>query len=182
MLKHGLVKKIKGGFNGWISINYDFSCMYHPKQVEALTGFVTRKPINTLVEIGTHEGLSTVHLADFCKKVVTFDRRDYLMKYKLWYDYNKQKNIEFHLIKNDDEKRELLKDLDFDFAFIDGDHQAGVIMDFELVKKCGRVLFHDYNNDNPRIAELYHHIIDLVDSLPKDEVEFGANLAFWEKK
>ena len=62
----------------------------------------------------------------------------------------------------------------FDFAFIDGDHTGDrPAKDFELVKKCGRVLFHDRTREAVKAV---------IDALPKDEVEIMGGFAYWERK
>ena len=51
--------------------------------------------------------------------------------------------LSFHIIKNRNEIKAILDTIKFDFAFIDGEHNNSIRADFELVKKCKRVLFHD---------------------------------------
>ncbi len=162
--------------------DYSLSGISDQTQYDAFIDFIKKKPRHVIVEIGTHEGMAAQVLAEHCARVETFDIRDYMMKYKYWYDINPKRNINFHLIKDDIEKELLLKAMDFDFAFIDGAHGEGVVKDFELVKKCGCVLFHDYNNNTPHVAEAYKHVIGLVDSLPKEETIIQPPFAYWEKK
>lgn len=184
-MQDNLIRKIKGGFNGWISVNYDYSAIQNPKHTAILKRLLTIKSIKTFLEIGTHEGLSSTYIADYCDRVITMDRRDYLAKYRLWYEFNKKRNIDFHLVETDEEKRELIESVQFDCAFIDGDHGEGVLYDWELVKHCGRVIFHDYKvgpEFGSKFLESYKHIIKLIESLPKNEVEICAPFAYWEKK
>ena len=62
-----------------------------------------------------------------------------------------------------------------DFAFVDGDHKYNEIaLDFELVKKCGRVLFHDYGMDH------LPDVTDFVDTLPRREVTIDRPFAYWQ--
>jgi hypothetical protein len=78
-------------------------------------------------------------------------------------------------VKDDAEKAALVAGLDFDLAFVDGDHDEGVAVDFDLVKRCGAVLFHDYAvSRKGRNA-----VMNLVDSLPRHEVEVIDIFAFW---
>jgi len=46
---------------------------------------------------------------------------------------------------NDPAKAHLIAALNFDMAFVDGNHRPPYAeLDFGMVKKCGTVLFHDY--------------------------------------
>lgn len=120
--------------------------------------------INVAIEIGTFWGVTTAHIAQFVNRIHTFDILDHLKKYKVWYELGVGNKITFHLIKGrnivnntfkdfegvhtltgkEKDIKTILNTIDFDFAFIDGDHYyENVRADFELVKKCGRVLFHD---------------------------------------
>lgn len=176
------VNKIVMGFPVWMTVDYSISVISEQRQLDLFNYFIDKKDRKVCVEIGTYEGLTAVVLAEKCVRIETFDIRDYLAKYKIWYMQNKKRNINFHLVTGDAEKSNLINQMDFDFAFIDGSHMEGVVKDFEMVKKCGSVLFHDYNNQNPELKVKYHHVIDLVDSLPKDEVEIKPPFAYWEKK
>ncbi len=182
MSKTEMAHKMTPGFNVWMSMNYSLSVISSQTQYDAFLNFIKKKERHVIVEIGTHEGMTAQILAEFSSRVETFDIRDHIMKYKYWYDNNARRNINFHLIKNDKEKALILDKMDFDFAFVDGSHMEGVVTDFNLVKKCGSVLFHDYNNDNPKLAKHYHHVIDLVNSLPKEETITQPPFAYWEKK
>lgn len=105
-------------------------------------------PIKTIVEIGTYKGLSTAYMAQFAK-VHTFDVIDFQEKYKIWQDCKVSENIEFHLVKTKEDIGVILKDIDFDFAFVDDGHEyIDCKQDFELVKRCGRVLIHDVIHPN----------------------------------
>lgn len=66
-----------------------------------------------------------------------------------------------------------LRNLDFDFAFIDGRHNyEDAKKDFEIVKKCGRVLFHDVVEKYPGMQKFIKEI------RAKTINEFG----YWEDK
>jgi predicted O-methyltransferase YrrM len=63
--------------------------------------------------------------------------------------------------------------LSFDFAFIDGDHSYdAVAADFEMVKRCGAVLFHDYVPGN--------EVARFIDELPQDQVSRMDMFGFWQ--
>ena len=99
--------------------------------------------INTAVEIGTFWGATAAYMAQFANKVITFDIRN-LYDLKTWQKLGLADKIEFYLVKDRNEIKKILENVNFDFAFIDDDHSAsGVRESFEIVKRCGRVLFHD---------------------------------------
>ena len=184
-----MIKQIENGLEVRVSSNIIYSSIYRDDHREKFQEFmemiVARKPIDQFLEIGTHEGLATSFLTQFCKHIDTIDIRDYYIKYKFWYHYKLNKIIDAHVCKSDEAKTALVKTLKFDFAFVDGDHQEGVLLDWNIVKHCGRVLFHDYKVGKQypeRYKDVYKHIINLVDSLPKDEVIIDAPFAYWEKK
>jgi hypothetical protein len=65
----------------------------------------------------------------------------------------------------------------FDFAYSDGDHHADTMLDFDLVRRCGRVLFHEYWPMQPPVW-------NLVNSLPRGEVIKCEHdcLAYWSAR
>lgn len=100
--------------------------------------------IKNVVEIGTHKGVSAAYIAKFVDRVYTFDIKDYPIKHKVWEDIGVKYKIRSYIVKDRKEIKEWLDLIEFDFAFIDGCHRyKEVKKDFELVKRCGRVLFHD---------------------------------------
>ncbi len=105
--------------------------------------------IDTVVETGTYKGLSSAYMAQFVNKVHTFDITDYPQKYKIWQDCGVADKIVFHYIKNRDDLVPILKNIKYDFAFIDGEHTYEACKaDFEILKECGRVLIHDVIHPN----------------------------------
>lgn len=148
--------------------------------------------INIAVEIGTHKGMGASYIAQFANKVYTFDVVDYLEKYKAWYELKISNKIYFYTIKSRDvvdgifknifgeyklTGRELniepiLNAIEFDFAFIDGNHTyRDVRADWEAVKKCGRVLFHDVASHFEGVRKFAKEI----------GVKINGNTGYWEK-
>ena len=98
------------------------------------------------VEIGTYRGISAAYIAQF-GIVHTFDTFDYAGKQKAWEDLGVAGNIHFHLIRTKEDIGQILKDMNFDFAFVDDGHEYEQCKaDFELVKCCHRVIIHDVSH------------------------------------
>ena len=99
--------------------------------------------LGTVVEIGTFCGATAAYMAQFAKHVHTFDIRN-LYDLSTWRALGLADKIVFHHVKDRKEVRQIVKELEFDFAFVDGGHEyQDAKEDFEIVRKCGRVLFHD---------------------------------------
>ena len=157
---------------------------------EKFHNFFKEIKVSIVIEIGTYRGISTAYMAQFADKVYAFDIVDYPEKYKIWYDLNVSNKISFHVVNGRCEENEnfegifpknnqaieiktILDDINFDLAFIDGNHDyKNVKADFELVKKCGRVLFHDVD---PQFTQVDKFIKEL------GNVKVTGNLGYWEK-
>lgn len=132
-----------------------------------------------ILEIGTYRGVTAAYMSQFCERVTTIDLRHGRMERQsdpfdrtaFWRQLGIS-NIDLRLVASNAEKAQVIAALDFDFAFVDGDHDAdGPATDFEMVRKCGAVLFHDYDGQNG--------VVDLVNSLPRNQVEIMDIFAFW---
>lgn len=129
------------------------------------------------VEIGTLFGVTTVLLAHYSEKVLTIDLNHQQLATYIKHYFGVENKIVNLIVKDDEEKAKVLASQDFDFAFIDATHTYdGVAFDFECVKKCGRVLFHDYGQKR------FQGVTDFIDELPKKEVITRTPFAFWEKR
>jgi hypothetical protein len=130
------------------------------------------------LEIGTYQGASTGLIATYCDSVHTIDTfEDHnLTQERVWQMFKVRDKITKHVVKSTKAKQELIKSLEFDFAFVDGDHMLpGIDWDFEAVKHCGRVLFHDYGSEG------WPDVTEFVDALPKDQVTIYGVFALWIK-
>lgn len=128
----------------------------------------------TCFEIGTWNGLTAVVLSKFFDRVVSVDIVHNPMKLEVLKHLGIT-SVECIDIGGNADKPQVLKGLDFDCAYLDGNHADDTETDFELTKKCGRVIFHECWPFQSPVWELVH-------SLPKNEVEFGGfGLALWQK-
>ena len=127
------------------------------------------------VEIGTYNGITAIILSRYFKEVVSFDIFPYTAKHAIA-EFAGVTNVRFVDIKNNKEKADLINSLDFDAAYSDGDHAKDAAFDFNLVKRCGRVLFHEY-------WDIQEPVYDLVNTLkrnPRDKVIVQGKFAYWE--
>lgn len=144
--------------------------------------FLEGKGYGTVLEIGTYKGVSAACMSQFCDKVITIDLKEGQLEQggksfdrQAFWDSVGARNIELHLIRDNKEKADLIRGLEFDFAFVDGAHDATVRDDFEMVKKCGAVLFHDYAEKPGKP----NYVKRFVDSL--GPVEVRDIFAFWHR-
>jgi predicted O-methyltransferase YrrM len=135
----------------------------------------------TCLEIGTYNGITAVVLSQFfenviCVSVDAEDLKRHIIKRDI-VEFLGIKNITFHDCLDNKEKAHIIEGLDFDFAFSDGDHTHDTYSDFELVKRCGRVLFHEY-------WPIQAAVFNAVNALPQDEIiraDYDC-FAFWCRK
>ena len=138
--------------------------------------FFQHLKINIAVEIGTYQGIGAAYFTQFANKVHTFDITDCesFKRIKIWNDLGVENKISFYIIKNRNDIKKILENIKFDFAFIDGKHtKEDVRADWELVKNCGRVLFHDTEN--------LSSIGEFVESIG-GKLFANKNLGYWENK
>jgi len=104
-------------------------------------------------EIGTLNGLTALVLARYFEKVVTIDIIDSPHKEEIA-RMLRVNNVEFVNVKDNAAKAEAIGALDFDAAYVDGDHTHDTQQDFALVRRCGRVLFHEHWDAQPPVMNL----------------------------
>lgn len=125
-------------------------------------------------EVGTWNGLTASVLSQFFDEVVSVDIAHNPMKREIL-DFLGIKNVRCIDIKNNAEKKNVLPKR-FDCAFLDGNHAEDTETDFDLVKHCGRVIFHE-------VWRFQSPVWTLVHRLPMEEIRFGGTcFAKWEKK
>ncbi len=137
------------------------------------------KRLGTCLEIGTYQGITAVVLSQFFDKVICVsideDSRR-IIKRDIVADLGLQNRIEFHDCVDNSEKHNIVARMQFDFAYLDGDHVHDTDDDFALVKHCGRVLLHE-------AWPLQSPVWNLVHSLPAAEVTWADYdcFAYWHK-
>lgn len=124
------------------------------------------------LEIGTLNGLTAIILARYFDRVVTVDIVDAPLKYEIA-DMLGVRNIEFVNVKDNAEKAEFIRSVQFDAAFVDGDHARDTETDFALVGRCGRVLFHEYWESQPLVMQQVRKLGDV------DGVVTHGKFALW---
>lgn len=135
-----------------------------------------------VLEIGTLRGISAAYMAGYVERVDTIDLKHGRLE-QLGEPFDREafwrelgiNNVYLHLVRNDDEKAAVIRGLEFDLAFIDGG-KNDIAQDFELVKHCGAVLFHDVDaRGKPELDAVY----DFVMALPPEQVTRDDIFALW---
>jgi predicted O-methyltransferase YrrM len=166
------------------------SALNLPNGAEEIKRFMCKKPIHRAVEIGTFRGITSALMSQYCNQLVTIDLKsgqyekqqgkidwnDTPLRHDIW-DALEINNISLMLINNNTDKQEIINNLQFDFAFIDGDHSyEGVKADFQMVKHCGRVLFHDYDKAEGKDCP----VRDFIHTIKTGTFEYTTDFAYWE--
>lgn len=129
------------------------------------------------LEVGTWAGITAVILSRYFKRVVTLDIVDHPLKHKVL-KHCGISNVECLKIEGEADKPRIVRELGagFDFAYLDGDHHGCTEGDFDVAKRCGRVLFQE-------VFPWQSPVWELVNSLPKEEVTYGGfGFALWTRK
>ena len=109
------------------------------------------------VEIGTCAGLTSLALARNFHTVHTIDIVKHPQRDEIA-EFAGARNIVAHVVRDNAEKAELIRSLDFDAAYVDGDHAHDTEGDFALVERCGRVLFHEHWDAQPPVVRLVNRL------------------------
>jgi predicted O-methyltransferase YrrM len=122
------------------------------------------KPDFTVLELGTHNGVSTELFASYAKKVVGVD---WLYQEPMLEVVNRNPNIEFH--NKTFEKWSLSNKDKFDLIYIDGDHSAtcvqeDILLAEQVVKPGGFISGHDFDQDAVNIM-VTQHFMDRVNEI-----------------
>ena len=151
-----------------------WSALSFPRGEEIIRKFMSKSPMEFALDLGTAKGVTAALMTQYAHRVYTLDRREVLVTRVMWDKYGLDKKIIFKKVPDNRQKIALIKTINFDFAFIDDQHDyEGVEMGFEATKKCGRVLFHDYSDEWPEVKAF-------IDTLPKDEIMIEDRFAYWE--
>lgn len=125
------------------------------------------------LEIGTWNGLTAVVLSRYFDHVVSVDIEHNPMREQI-IELLGIKNISFIDIRDNADKKAVARDLQFDFAYMDGDHANDTQSDWDLVRGCGRVLFHE-------AWPFQKEVFNLVHALNPAQVHHnGMGLALWD--
>jgi len=147
-----------------------------PDLKELPSSFFKSLNINIAVDIGTAYGLSSAFFANYANKVYTFDVKTYPCLKLIWDSLEVRDKIFPHIVQHTKGTSEILESVKgINFVFIDGRHEIEEIMkDFSLMKKYGRILFHD--TDPQRYPENSKFINGIGANY------LGNNLSYWEAK
>lgn len=142
---------------------------------ERLYNMLRDRNIHSCLEIGTYLGMMALLLARLIPKITTIDTCPRTDPYALWNAFGVTGRIDYFAFCDADDIPEFVGETDFDLAYIDGDHSyEGVKRDFEMTRRFGRVLFHDYFHKD--------EIKRFIDTLPSEELFFCNPFVLWEAK
>lgn len=126
------------------------------------------------VEIGTWKGLSALVLSRHFKQVVSIDIEPDPDRKRVA-AFAGVTNVRFETVADNAAKARLIEGLDFDFAYLDGDHAHDTETDFELARRCRQVLFHEYWPAQPAVVAL----VDRLAADDNSEVMTHGKFALW---
>ena len=130
---------------------------------------------DTCLEIGTWNGITAVVLSRFFRRVVSLDIFHNPVRHEIL-EHLGIRNVEFVDLEDNAHKRRVVESLQFDFAYLDGNHAEDTELDWNLTNRCGRVLFQECLPMQPPVY-------NLVRRLPPEEVVYGGvGLALWRKQ
>ena len=110
------------------------------------------------IEIGTAKGLTAIILSRHFEEVISFDILPDADKHR-FAEFCGVKNVRFIDATDNVEKARLIGAFDgFDAAYVDGNHSDDSESDFNLVRKCGHILFHEYWPLQPPVWSLVNNL------------------------
>lgn len=126
----------------------------------------SNRGIKRIVEIGTFRGVTTAFMAkEFNCEIYTIDKRIgqveemldecKVTREQIWETVGVTDKIKSFTITNNNEKWHIINSInwEFDAAFIDG-HEDDTLNDFNLLRRCGLILFHDVGGSRPAISRV----------------------------
>lgn len=109
------------------------------------------------IEIGSWMGLTAIVLARHFDEVVSIDILPNPIKHEIA-EFLGVTNIKFIDVADNKEKADVISRLSFDAAYCDGDHENDTFTDFDIVKACGHVLFHEVWEAQPSVMRLMRRL------------------------
>ena len=148
---------------GQKALRWDWTCCTE-KQEPVFRSLLDRLHPQSVLDIGTHQGISALLLAEYAKAVVTIDIIPDPCREKLWGDMGASGKIFGHVYKSQAARDECIQDIvatGIDLVFIDGGHlMHDVEYDFNLCIPCRTVILHDYwdGSDWPDVKEFVDNL------------------------
>ena len=187
-----LARKLRAAFGSGVT---EGSSIDQEPEFRALLGAL--RP-GRMIEIGTRHGVSAALFAEYAEVVTTIDIALSPESYrewtrKVWAEAGTADRIRPFLAAGSTgkecnaSKAAFLREQEFDFAFIDGSHiTREVVFDFDCLKRCGCILFHDYKPEGGEFSdcpnERYPGIAAFIDSLAPRAYLIGrkcSQMALW---
>lgn len=137
------------------------------------------KRFGCILELGTYQGVGAACLACHADLVVTIDLRLHPCVPHVLSCAGMQDKV-VYAVAHSETANGFIRRLDFDLAVVDTFHgREGVKGDFDLVKRCGSVLLHDY----PASATGHDGAGWLIDVVkPPGDVDRAPPFAWWTAK
>ena len=151
MIQEKLIEKFGDDIN-------QMSCVYIGDGEKSLRHFLDGKKFDTIIEVGTYQGVSTAILSEYAKKVYAIDIVDFPLRDKIFYFLDID-NVEFYKCEADFADKEkhikkIMKNEKVDLVFLDGDHWGQALeQEFNLVKDIPEILIHDYEKAFPIVYD-----------------------------
>ncbi len=145
-----------------------FSALFVDKEEDMRALLEQSGPHGTVIEIGTYNGMTASVIAEYAKRVHTFDVCVRPEAQKVT-EFLGHKHVTFHRVDpqnvqaEEDEIARIIREEAVTLAFVDGEHYGiDPARDYGMVKAVKHVLFHDYR------PEAFPDVSALVESLPVD--------------